>query len=103
MFSYFSIASANFSSKAKVSKYLTNNKIYIIEYCLFSNNGRNTWIIDPSQLVESRQNFDIKPGPSMIHKRPIKPKCAKMKINGRTFIVAAGGVYNHDWDTDSHK
>ena len=60
--------------------------------------GGTTWKIDPTD------NFKITEGPSLSPKRHTwwpKPACGKMKINGRTFLVACG-----HWNSlggDSHK
>ena len=60
--------------------------------------GGTTWKIDPTD------NFKMIEGPSLSPKRHTwwpKPACGKMKINGRTFLVACG-----HWNSlggDSHK
>ena len=49
------------------------------------NIGRNlTWKVDPTN------NFKMEPGPSLIEGRR-EHACATMQVNGRIFIVAAGG------------
>lgn len=49
--------------------------------------GSNTWIIDPTN------NFSIKIGPRLRNIRNTH-SCSKMKINGKWFLVVAGGIEN---------
>ena len=46
--------------------------------------SKQTWIINP------KDNFKMKPGPNLLEER-VEHACGTMKINGKTFIVAAGG------------
>ena len=59
--------------------------IYLIGGCQNEQTSNNTWIVDPTN------NFQIKVGPSLNIGRT-SFSCSKMKIEGRIFLVVAGGV-----------
>ena len=48
---------------------------------------KGTWIIDPSN------NFKMKQGPNLLYDRPYRPACAKMELNGKVYIIVAGGMF----------
>ena len=52
----------------------------------------NTWIIDPTN------NFQIKAGPSLNIPR-VQHSCSKMRIQGRIYLVVAGGWFRNNDDT----
>ena len=62
------------------------NTIYIIGGCQNDKNSTHTWIVDPTN------NFDIKSGPPLNRAR-LGHSCNKMKINGKYFLVVAGGLH----------
>ena len=61
--------------------------IYLIGGIQNHQTSNKTWIIDPTN------NFQIKVGPSLNIEREWH-SCSKMKIEGRIFLVVAGGYYN---------
>ena len=61
--------------------------VYLIGGSQDGQTSDKTWIIDPTN------NFEIKVGPSLNVGRFIH-SCSKMKIDGRIFLVVAGGMQN---------
>ena len=76
---------------------INSNTIYLIGgwgssyYNGFLHKSDHTWIVDP------RNNFKIKKGPSLIYQRGNRPACAKMELNGKSYIIVAGGLTNQKW------
>ena len=54
--------------------------------------SNKTWIIDPTN------DFQIKVGPSLNNSR-VRHSCSKMRIEGRIFLVVAGGFNNGGLDS----
>ena len=65
--------------------------IYLIGGIVYD---KKTWIIDPTN------DFQIKEGPSLNIER-IRHSCSKMRINGRIFLVVAGGLNKESLEFDS--
>ena len=78
---------------------INSNTIYLIGGCSphkdeYDNDDKKTWIVDPSN------NFKIKKGPNLLYDRgtyPLwnRPACAKMELNGKVYIIVAGGMKEH--------
>ena len=66
--------------------------IYIIGGYQNGSYSRKTWIVDPTN------GFKLVEGPSLNERRAVHG-CAKMTINGRTILVAAGGEGEKDFKT----
>ena len=64
---------------------IDSNTVYIIGGSQNGSKSKKTWIIK-----NPMEKFEIKEGPSLNESRS-PCSCAKMKINGRVFIVVAGG------------
>ena len=64
---------------------IDSNTVYIIGGSQNGSKSKKTWIIK-----NPMEKFEIKEGPSLNEFRS-PCSCAKMKINGRVFIVVAGG------------
>ena len=67
------------------------NSIFIIGGDQNDELSDKSWIIDPSK------QFQIKEGPSL-HKARAYASCGKMEINGKTFLVVAGGATHCAFD-----
>ena len=73
---------------------IDSKTVYIIGGSQNGSNSKKSWIIK-----NPMEKFEIKEGPSLNEFRS-PCSCAKMKINGRLFIVAAGGSLA--WGGQSH-
>ena len=69
---------------------IDSNTVYIIGGIQNGSKSKKTWIIK-----NPMEKFEIKEGPSLNESRS-PCSCAKMKINGRIFIVVAGGGQSKD-------
>ena len=71
---------------------IDSNTVYIIGGSLNGSKSKKTWIIK-----NPMEKFEIKEGPSLNEFRS-PCSCAKMKINGKVFIVVAGGGQSSEDD-----
>ena len=69
---------------------IDSKTVYIIGGSQNGSNSKKSWIIK-----NPMEKFEIKEGPSLNESRSLC-SCAKMKINGRVFIVVAGGGQSKD-------
>ena len=69
---------------------IDSNTVYIIGGNQDGLNSRKTWIVK-----NPMEKFEIKEGPPLNESR-IMHSCGLMEINGRIFIVVAGGHSNED-------
>ena len=70
-----------------------SNTIYIIGGIQDGKKSTHTWIVDPTN------NFNIKSGPPLNRAR-LGHSCNKMKLNGKYFLVVAGGLQEKEMNTN---
>ena len=79
-----------FTVSAHCMVQVDSTSIYLIGGCQDNKKSEKTWIID------AKNNFAIKEGPSMNHSRDWH-SCATMRLNNKVFIIVVGG-----WNCRSH-